>query len=280
VGKEIITKQAIGHALDTKIAEYQDYIREEKKGALAEYVVRRKAVLDLFESFLEYEDGGAEHHKKEEALHQLVCPMRIDGNSLSIDDHNLWILDDRLAFSHYFSSDQEVRKFCNSASGERPDLAFFFNSCVAWREAEGTDTVVLVEFKRPMRADYSKGKDPVQQVLHYVNTLKSTKGLKDLRGRAIRGINEGTAFHCYIVCDITEELEERIIGRLQRTPDGEGYFGYQQNPSAFIEIVPYGKLLRDARQRNVIFFEKLGITNMPGQNLLRSTPAPTGVAAE
>ena len=87
-----------------------------------------------------------------------------------------------------------------------------------------------------------------------------------MRGKAIRGINEGTAFHCYVVCDITEELEERIIGRLQKTPDGEGYFGYQQNPSAFIEILPYGKLLRDARKRNVVFFEKLGITNIVGED--------------
>ena len=117
-----------------------------------------------------------------------------------------------------------------------------------------------------MREDYAKGKDPVQQVLHYVKTLKSAKGLKDVRGKAIRGISEGTAFHCYIVCDITEELEERIIGRLQKTPDGEGYFGYQQNPTAFIEILPYGKLLRDARKRNVVFFDKLGITNIVGED--------------
>jgi hypothetical protein len=53
-------------------------------------------------------------------------------------------------------------------SDDRPDLAFFYDSCVAWREREETDTVVLVEFKRPMREDYSKGKDPVQQVLSYV----------------------------------------------------------------------------------------------------------------
>ncbi|MDH4983827.1 ATP-binding protein [Hyphomicrobium sp. D-2] len=266
VGKEIATKRTIGAALDEKISQYQEYIRDEKKGALAEYVVRRKAVLDLFETFLEYEDADSERYKKEEAIHQLICPMRVDSHALEIDDHNLWMLDDRLAFSHYFSSDLEVRKFCEVASTERPDLAFFFSTCVAWREAEGTDTVVIVEFKRPMREDYSKGKDPVQQVLHYVKTLKSAKGLKDVRGKAIRGINDGTAFHCYIVCDITDELEERIIGRLQKTPDGEGYFGYQQNPNAYIELLPYGKLLRDARKRNVVFFDKLGITNVVGED--------------
>lgn len=262
LGKDIVTKREIGDALDQKISEYEQYIRDEKKGALAEYVVRRKAVLDLFETFLGYSDQEGETYKREDALHQLICPMRIDNNLLSIDDHNLWILDDRLAFSHYFSSDLELNKFAPTPSEDRPDLAFFFGSCVAWREAEGADTVVIVEFKRPMREDYSKGKDPIQQVLHYVRKLKTTAAMKDVRGKAIRGINDGTAFHCYIVCDITSELEEKIIGRLQKTPDGDGYFGYSQNPNAFIEIVPYGKLLRDARKRNVVFFEKLGITNL------------------
>lgn len=268
IRRDIVLKRAIGEVLEKKIQEYEEYVRDEKKGALAEYVVRRKAVLDLFEAFLEYDDQEKETHKKEDALHQLICPMRVDNNKLQIDDHNLWLLDDRLAFSHYFSSDQEVSKFAPSNASDRPDLAFFYGSCVAWREAEGADTVVIVEFKRPMREDYSKGKDPVQQVLHYVKTLKTKAGLTDVRGKAIRGINDGTAFHCYIVCDLTQELEERIIGRLQKTPDGDGYFGYTQNPNAFIEIVPYGKILRDARKRNVMFFEKLGITNLAAESVV------------
>jgi hypothetical protein len=112
-----------------------------------------------------------------------------------------------------------------------------------------------------MREDYSKGKDPVQQVLGYVRRLKEEKSMTDLNGKPIRGINEGTSFHCYIVADITPQLEEKMIGRFHRTPDGQGYFGYQTNPTAFVEVVPYGKILNDARLRNTIFFQKLGITN-------------------
>jgi hypothetical protein len=50
-------------------------------------------------------------------------------------------------------------------------LAFFFDSCVAWREGENSDTVVLVEFKKPMRDNYTVGRDPVQQVFHYVKLV-------------------------------------------------------------------------------------------------------------
>lgn len=75
-------------------------------------------------------------------------------------------------------------------------------------------------------------------------------------------IRPSTSFHCYVVVDLTPQLEERIIGRFEKTPDGQGYFGYTTNPSAFVEIVPFGKVMRDARIRNAIFFAKLGITNV------------------
>jgi hypothetical protein len=228
VGKSIKTGELLKGPLAEKVEEYTGYIADEKRGALAEYVTRRKAVLDLFEKLLEYDDPGDETYSKEDAIHQLFCPMRIDSSGLSIDDHNLWLLDDRLAFFNFFASDEKLSKYTTSGSDERPDLAFFYDSCVAWREREDTDTVVVVEFKRPMREDYSKGKDPVQQVLSYVKRLKETSNEVDIRGRAIRGIRTSTSFHCYVVADITPQLEERIIGRFEKTPDGTGILAIRQ----------------------------------------------------
>ena len=261
VEKSIKTGELLKGPLTEKVEEYTGYIADEKRGALAEYVTRRKAVLDLFEALLEFQDSEKETYSREDAIHQLFCPMRIDSKGLSIDDHNLWLLDDRLAFFNYFASDQLISSYTVSDSEERPDLAFFYNSCVAWREREGTDTVVIVEFKRPMRGDYSNGRDPVQQVLSYVERLQTTNGETDIRGRALHGIGPSTSFHCYIVADITPQLREKMIGRFAKTPDGQGYFGYTTNPNAFVEIVPFGKVMNDARLRNSIFFQKLGITN-------------------
>ncbi len=258
----IKTGEPLKGPLTAKIEEYTAYIADEKRGALAEYVTRRKAVLDVFETLLEYKDPEEETYNREDALHQLFCPMRIDSKGLSIEDHNLWLLDDRLAFFSFFASDKLLNQYTTLPDDERPDLAFFYDACVAWREREETDTIVIVEFKRPMREDYSKGKDPVQQVLSYVRRLKETSGETDIRGRAITGIRPSTSFHCYVVADITPTLEERIIGRFEKTPDSQGYFGYTTNPSAFVEIIPFGKVMRDARLRNAIFFQKLGITNV------------------
>ncbi len=54
---------------------------------------------------------------------------------------------------------------------------------------------------------------------------------------------------------------------LQRTPDGCGYFGYNTNHGAYVEIMDFDKLVRDAYRRNRILFEKLNLP--PGQNTRR-----------
>lgn len=259
--RDIVKSDIIDDALKQKVEDYTKYVSDEKRGALAEYVTRRKAVIDLFEKFLEYKDVELQNYQKEDAIHALVCPMRVESSQLQLEDHNLWLLDDRLAFFHYFASDKNAASYSNVDSKDRPDLAFFYDCCVAWRQSENADTVVLVEFKKPMRDDYTAGRDPVQQVLGYVELLRTERALPDLNGRAIRGVNPNTAFHCYVVADITPTFKDRIIGRFERTPDGEGYFGYTREPPAFVEIVPYGKILRDAKLRNTVFFKTLGITS-------------------
>lgn len=91
--------------------------------------------------------------------------------------------------------------------------------------------------------------------------MKTESSVPDIKGRPIRGVNAHTAFHCYVIADITQTLEDRIIGRFNHTPDGVGYFGYSSDPPAFIEIVLYGKILADSKVRNAIFFKTLGITS-------------------
>ena len=40
---------------------------------------------------------------------------------------------------------------------------------------------------------------------------------------------------------------------------GEGMFTFNQNYNAYIEVLPFDKMLRDSRMRNQVFFRKLGI---------------------
>ncbi len=45
------------------------------------------------------------------------------------------------------------------------------------------------------------------------------------------------------------------------TPDGQGYVGFNQSVGAYVEIISFDKLIGDAKKRNAVLFEKLGIPN-------------------
>ena len=179
-------------------------------------------MLDKLRGFSDPED---EKHHLEDAIHKLICPMRIESNEIHIDDHNLWILDDRLAFYNLFASDKPIKSYTDADSGREPDIAFFYDSCVVWRESErACDTVILVEFKRPGLETYTDKNDPFMQLMDYVILFKSGNTVHDRKGNVISGIGQNTSFHCYIVADITAALKKRLRGRFDPTPDGKGLF--------------------------------------------------------
>ncbi len=256
---ELYTKE-----VEEKVDEYKEFLEEEQKGALAEYVLKRKQVLELLDTLRGYdEDSEQEKHYLENAVHSLICPLKSDSQDLHFEDHNLWIVDDRLAFFDYFQSDKKFEDFTDVDSAKRPDMSFFYNAGFAWRRTNDcNDTIVIVEFKRPGRDDYNKkGEDPpVQQIINYIEQFKSGKTIRDKKGKVISSIGSGTAFHGYIIADITPSLYASLRGmNFRETPDKSGMIGYLSNPEAFVEIISYEKLLNDAKLRNAVFFEKLGI---------------------
>jgi hypothetical protein len=109
LGSEISKKGAMTAEIEASIGAYQDMVSMDQKGVLAEYVMRRKAVLDLFDNLRAFEDQEAEVAHKEAALHSLICPMGSDSTKMDFEDHNLWMVDDRLAFFAYFSSDRRAK---------------------------------------------------------------------------------------------------------------------------------------------------------------------------
>lgn len=73
---------------------------------MAEYVVRRKAVIDLLEHALEVDEKGK--YSKESQIHSIVCPMQTTSDEIKLDDMNLWLIDDRLAYHHFLVSDKKL----------------------------------------------------------------------------------------------------------------------------------------------------------------------------
>ena len=242
--------------LSTRIVQIMDSISETSKNDLIHYVSMRKCVLDLFSKSLEIGSDGK--YKSEGDVHDIIMRRKKDSEDLDYESHSLWMLDERLNFSSYVSSDKPLHK----PAGDRTDITIY-NRRVAFRgENEASNPITIFEFKKPQRdnfADPSSKEDPVQQIVRYVNQIREGK-FKTPTGRDII-VNSTTPFYGYVVCDLTPKVRKWLEFEKDFTPmpDGLGWFRWFGNNSLYMEVLSWTKLLRDAEMRNKIFFNKLGI---------------------
>lgn len=227
------------------------------QASLAEYVVRRKAVIDLLERALEIKDDGK--YSKESSLHSIICPMQVTSDDVQFDEMNLWLIDDRLAYHQFLASDQPMKSLpiLESDISRRMDIAVFDKAISYSSESDAINSITIVELKRPQRDDMSSDdKNPINQVLKYVSDIKAGK-VKKANGRGFGNV-QNAAFYCYVIADITDTLiEDAENAGLIRTPDGEGFFGFNSAKGAYIELISYDKLVKDAKRRNQVLFDKL-----------------------
>ena len=241
-------------------------IEDAEQRSLAEYIVRRKVVLDFIEILLEKvrDDTRDSSYQREDILHSFICPLRVntieDGTKKveSASSHDLWIIDERLTFAQYFSSDVEFSTLSQAIeSDERPDV-LIFDYVHGLRQTEEPSKVLLVEFKRPGRTNYAEDENPQSQVERYVRKLQGG-ALSDVKGRPIK-LDDRTVFHCFIVADIVGKLDEWTY-TWQHTADGRGrLYQPQSGFRGSIELIGWDALLGDARARNQAFFDRAGIS--------------------
>jgi len=185
--------------------------------------------------------------------------MKSDSESTSYEEHNLWILDEKLNFTEYVNSDTATDK----EGKNRPDL-LIFNKRIAYRsENEKSNPIIIFEFKQPQRDDFvnpSTGEDPIQQIIRYIRHIREGK-YKTPEGRDIY-IDENTPFYGYLICDFTNKVKDwlRYSKEFTPMPDDQGYFNWFSNNRLYMEVLSWDKILKDSEQRNRIFFNKLGIT--------------------
>lgn len=206
---------ATAESFTSTIVEAGKAIEDAEQRSLAEYIIRRKVVLDFIDLLLDKvrDDTRDSSYQREDILHSFICPLRIntlsDGMAKRVAaaaSHDLWIVDERLTFAQYFSSDMEFSALSEaSQSDERPDV-LIFDHVHGLRQVEDTSRIMLVEFKRPGRSQYPESENPIQQVERYVRRLQSGE-LRDVKGRPIK-LNKSTVFHCFIVADIVGNLDE------------------------------------------------------------------------
>ena len=244
-----------------RLSDFLENNNELGVAALAQYVAHRKIILDLFEKALGAPDGGT-RYPLERILHQIIFPMRSSTEDTFYSQQNLWLLDERLNSYGVIHSDRQLRAIdgLESDSSLRPDLIAFDREYLLGEGPQPLTSLTVVEFKRPMRDDYTGEQNPLNQVFDVVEKVRAGARL-DANGRPIAVASPDIPTTCYVVCDLTPKLRKVLKDRdATIMPDGQGFYGYSRNFKAYYEVLDYGKVLRDARRRNATLFDKLKLT--------------------
>lgn len=232
-------------------------VTEVAKNDLIHYVCNRKRVLDLFDSLRARKENGRPHLESD--IHNLIYPMRRTSLDTSYDEHNLWLLDERLVFSQYIASDKVI----SSKDHDEPDLVTFFDNRVFMRNGDNVITapVSIYEFKRPRREEYTDSENPITQACRYARKILEGKYEMPNGSENVKVDKDHTPVYLYIVADIVSKIKQFADeASLTETPDGEGYIGYIKAYNAYVQIMSFKKVVDDARMRNAIFFRKLGLS--------------------
>lgn len=265
-GHDIMQPQYEEHVEEYKerLSEYLRKAEDLKKSDLANYVSHRKVIIDLLQKSIERLEDGK--YAREDMIHELIMPMRKDSSEVFLDSCNLWLIDERLAFHNYLASDKTLNAMpiTGNDSTKEPDLLslrVFDNPLLVNDQTSfPLAAITVVEIKRPMRNDMREGedKDPIAQVLGYVRRVR--EGQAKTKSGALIPRNQDIPAYCYIVCDLTSTMINRCdIYSLTMTADGMGFFGYNPNYKAYIEVISFNQLVKAAKERNRAFFDKLGL---------------------
>lgn len=207
---------------------------------------------------------GKGKYAREEVVHRLIMQMRATSDDVSPDASNLWLIDERLAFHNFLASDKTIKSMpvTGSDSTLEPDLLALQLTDVPMLVAEGERmplaSITVVEIKRPMRHGAGAGADPIEQALTYLEKVREGKVLT-ASGRPIPQSEPVPGF-CYIISDLTTAMQRRCKqANLRITQDSLGYFGYNENYKAYIEVFSFDRLLNLATERNRAFFDHLGL---------------------
>ena len=248
---------------------YEDYLSELNEvgqSELARYIIHRKSVIDLLDVLLSKGEDNSKY-SNEDLVHSVFFPIRTTSDEVPYDKQNLWLIDERLSYHSYLSSDKQFSTIepltVSENPNDRPDLLIFSNAFAFATEKNAPyNSITIVEFKKPERDNYidnDEKKNPLDQVERYVEDLLGGT-IKNRKGRTIN-ITKDTPFYIYIVCDLTPSLIKILERRdFIPTPDGLGYYTIKSRRyNAYIEVSSFEKIRADARKRNQILFDKLGL---------------------
>jgi hypothetical protein len=243
----------------------QDVLKEEAAfsfGKLADLMVRRKAVIKLFRQYLEWRND--ENYMLEEDLHNIIFTMGAESKSMPNEYHNLWLLDERLTFNSFTTSDKQLRtnQHLKSDSHKEPDLMIYDFPWAYADDPNNVDSLVVFEFKRPGRDMNTKADKKLDtQVEEYFEKLMESKAKSD-KGKFLN-INDSTPKFGYVICDLHKDLINYNVTHnyFKKTPHGTLY-KINSELNQYIEVMSFETMIDFAEKRHNAFFQALGIDNL------------------
>jgi hypothetical protein len=236
--------------------------------SLADYMMRRKAIIELFDKFLEADSTGK--YKLEEDIHSLIFPMGITNDEISYETHNLWLLDERFLMYKFIASDKSITSFSEKQSSKEPDLIMLndkpqmFGNPISFGDKNNGElnSMVIFEFKRPGDTAHQTGKKEFrwefsELVEPYFDEFLYSNNKKNYRGKQVVLKKETPKFGFIIIDVLPPLLEQYNIDKgWQKTPFGT-YYKMISNKNMHLEVMTFAKLIEYAKSRHMPFFDKL-----------------------
>lgn len=230
--------------IEGKCKELSDKITEFQKDDLTQYILKRKLIIDLINKKLELIKTD-EKYQPEAVIHDILFPRDASSDKILYENHNLWIIDENLAYHHYAKSNKAVGKTI-------PDIIIFEDI----DENSVAKSITIIELKQPQRDRLDRS--IIEQMFDVIEEIR-TKKIQRENGRDIN-VSPSTKYNCFAICDIKEPVRrDAVAHKLIDFKNNLGYYGFNEYYNAFIEVLAYDQIVSDVIKRHQTFFEKLGI---------------------
>ncbi len=198
--------------------------------------------------------------------------MQLTNEEIPSSEQNLWIIDERLTYHSFVSSDKKNKAISviESDDKQRGDIValdenpIIFDEKIIFsdenRKGHPLNSIVVIEFKQPGRFAYKETENPVLQATRVINAIRA--GKYKHKGRKVPIADAEIPAMIFVIADLTDRLRDILIDfGATITPDKQGFYGYHPNHKVYYEVIDYTKMLADATKRNQRFFDKLNLVD-------------------
>ncbi|HEV3412759.1 MAG TPA: hypothetical protein VG101_09785 [Puia sp.] len=234
---------------------------------LSDYMLRRRAILDIFRKFLDADQNGL--YKLEEDIHNLIFPLGVTMDAIDYESHNLWLLDERFSTYSFIASDTPITQFSQKNSRREPDITMtdkptMFDNPISFGNISSGEisSMVIFEFKRPGEVAHQKKKNDfrwsfAELIEKYFDDFLYADNKKNYKGRQVIVHKETPKFGYVVVDVIPPRLKEYNLGKgYKQTPFGTLY-KIEPEMNLHIEVITFQQLIDAVEKRHAPFFEKL-----------------------